>query len=681
MKSRIWLWPVSVACSATLLLVAAGQDIPAPPKAEPPAKLNPSLPDGIQIENQGPVHEAFANPGDPVRGKAEGNTAPKAPPPRVPELPPEDKPTGDNVTWIPGYWQFDNEKKDFIWVSGFWRNAPPGRSWSAGEWRVENGQNRYIPGYWKPTNENSWRVDLPEPPQTVESGPNIPAPHKDAQWIPGQWVHRNENYVWQPGYWGEVENNMMWMPGQYNYTGSGYRYVTGYWDYCFEDRGLLYAPVYFSRPLWLNAGWNYTPCYSINVGLGGGWAWGFGGFYNNLYVGAGYGGFWFGNYGGWGGWGGGYRPWCWNGNNRYGNPAYNHYCWLNRNNPNWNNNLRQGYAARSMGVVPGPGRNVAGLSGGNRGRGFNQNTLNGATNLVSRVGGERAGQQFADRVQKGQTIQSVNQALKQTNSNNLVQPAQQVLRNQNVARTLPSPTTPRSAGAGAGAITTHGELANSLRNATLNSTQTGGARNTVGANTTTAGRTVSTSRPGLAANNETVLRNQINSAIRQAPTGSFDRNAAGSMTNNTARTTRNLGSDTQGIRSGSNINPGRSSSYFDSTAGRSSSMGSGTTLPNSGRSFSPPSSNMGSSSVGSGRGNYGGSGLGSGSMGGSTRGTISGGNPGGSSRGTISGGSMGGSSRGGFSGGSMGGGGSRGGSMGGGGGGGSRGGSGGGGKR
>ena len=114
MKSRIWLWPVSVACSATLLLVAAGQDVPAPPKAEPPAKLNPSLPDGIQIENQGPVHEAFANPGDPVRGKAEGNTAPKAPPPRVPELPPEDKPTGDNVTWIPGYWQFDNEKKDFI---------------------------------------------------------------------------------------------------------------------------------------------------------------------------------------------------------------------------------------------------------------------------------------------------------------------------------------------------------------------------------------------------------------------------------------------------------------------------------------------------------------------------------------------------------------------------------------
>lgn len=150
---------------------------------------------------------------------------------------------------------------------------------------MENGQHRYIPGYWKLSNESSWRIDLPEPPQSVEAGPNVPAPHNDAQWIPGHWVYRNDNYVWQPGYWGEVEDNMVWTPGQYNYTGSGYRYVNGYWDYCLEDRGLLFAPVFFTRPLWLTPGWAYQPCFGINIGFGGGWGWGWGGFYDNLFIG------------------------------------------------------------------------------------------------------------------------------------------------------------------------------------------------------------------------------------------------------------------------------------------------------------------------------------------------------------------------------------------------------------
>lgn len=643
MKLRRWLWPVSIACSAALLVVATGQDIPAPPKPQPPAKLDPQLPPGVQIENRGPVHEAFANPGAPVRGGADGNIAPKAPPPRVPELPPEEKPQGANVTWIPGYWQYDGEKKDFIWVSGFWRNAPPGRAWSAGEWKVENGQHRYVPGYWKPSNENSWRIDLPEPPKSVEAGPNIPAPHKDALWIPGHWIHRNDNYVWQPGYWGEVENNMMWMPGQYNYTGSGYRYVPGYWDYCFEDRGLLNAPVYFTQPLWLNAGWSYTPCFGVNVGFGGGWAWGWGGFYDNLYIG--FGSFWFGNYGGWGCWGSGFRPWCWNGANNCHNPNYNHYCWLNRNNPNWNNNQKQGYAARNFGAIPGAGRHVAGLNGqGNNPRGQNPNALNNATSLVSKLGGERAGQQFADRVQKGQTIQSVNQALKQTNSNNLVQPASQVLRNQEVAKNLPAPTPSRTVQS-ANTTSKQGELASSIRNATLNQSS-GGIKNTTGVGQT-AMRNFSSSRPSLAANNEMVLRNQIDSAIRNAPAGSFNRSNMGAMANRNPGSTRSFTGDMQGMRNNTGgLNSSRSSNYLDNAGGRSFSPGTsaggfnGGSIPNSGRSFSPGSS-MGSSSMG--RGGFSG-----GSMGGGSRGFGGGGFGGGGGGG---GGMGGGGSRGGGGGG------------------------------
>ena len=54
---------------------------------------------------------------------------PNAPPAVIDELPPDQKPAGDNVQWIPGYWGWDDEVKDYLWVSGFWRVPPPKRQW------------------------------------------------------------------------------------------------------------------------------------------------------------------------------------------------------------------------------------------------------------------------------------------------------------------------------------------------------------------------------------------------------------------------------------------------------------------------------------------------------------------------------------------------------------------------
>jgi hypothetical protein len=65
-----------------------------------------------------------------------GMTAPKAPPPNVPEVPPDDKPAGDNIQWVPGYWSWDGDKQDFTWISGFWRNVPPGQLWQPGKWKA-----------------------------------------------------------------------------------------------------------------------------------------------------------------------------------------------------------------------------------------------------------------------------------------------------------------------------------------------------------------------------------------------------------------------------------------------------------------------------------------------------------------------------------------------------------------
>lgn len=612
--------------SGLILTALAAQDVPKPPATNPPDTGEKGQ-SGIQVENRGPVHEAFANPGAAVRGDKEGFTAPKAPPPPVPELPPDEKPSGNDVQWIPGYWQFDQEKKDFIWVSGFWRNTPPGRAWSPGEWRVENGTHRYIPGYWKPSNENSWRIDLPKPPESVEAGPNIPAPHKDAHWIPGHWVHRDDNYVWRPGYWGEIEDGMIWTPSQYLYTGSGYRFVPGYWDYCFEDRGLLYAPVYFTSPLWLNPGWRFCPSFGISIGFGGGWGWGYGGFYDNLYIGPGFGCYWFGNFGGPWFWGAGYRPWCWTGGRGFCNPNYHNYCWLNRQNQNWHHNTQQHHAARTAGVIPGPGRNVARNNPQGRGNNINPAALNNATNLVSKIGGEQAGRNLADRVNKGQMIQDANRALKQAGSNNIVQPAREVLRNQTVARNLPAPSTTSTARTS--------DLNTSIRNATLSSS--GKTSLDSMRTSSTASRTMNT-RPTYAGN-EAALRNQINNAVRSAPTGTITRSEA----------TRNLPSSSNNLasRNMNSLNTMRGSSRgmenamrgsdFSSSAGRGfanpSTMGRSFSQPNmgssAGRSFSNPSMGGyagGSRSFGGASGGMGGArGMGGGGMGGGSRGGGGGG--------------------------------------------------------
>src|SRR5258706_1355798 len=63
---------------------------------------------GAEVQTRGPVHEAFA--GVVTFNPVPGVVIPKAPPATIEEVPPDQKPEGDNVTWIPGYWAWDDER-------------------------------------------------------------------------------------------------------------------------------------------------------------------------------------------------------------------------------------------------------------------------------------------------------------------------------------------------------------------------------------------------------------------------------------------------------------------------------------------------------------------------------------------------------------------------------------------
>lgn len=137
---------------------------------------------GAQVLTRGPVHEAFA--GIVTYNPEPGVIVEKAPPAAIEELPPELRPAGDNISWIPGYWGWDDERSDYLWISGTWRALPPGRQWTTGYWASAGQGYQWISGYWADSSVREVTY-LPKPPVTVESGPNVEAPSRDHSWTPG----------------------------------------------------------------------------------------------------------------------------------------------------------------------------------------------------------------------------------------------------------------------------------------------------------------------------------------------------------------------------------------------------------------------------------------------------------------------------------------------------------------
>ena len=117
--------------------------------AEPAAASD----DGAEVLTRGAVHEGFAAT---ISFKpTPGMMVPRAAPALIEELPPDQRPAGNNVSWIPGYWAWDEEGNGFFWVSGIWRNLPPGRQWMPGYWsdsgeQFQRHRHYYFGDYYAP---------------------------------------------------------------------------------------------------------------------------------------------------------------------------------------------------------------------------------------------------------------------------------------------------------------------------------------------------------------------------------------------------------------------------------------------------------------------------------------------------------------------------------------------------
>jgi hypothetical protein len=272
----------------------------------------PASPQGIEVLARGPIHEAFATPTtEPVPGQP----VPKTPPKPIEEMPPAEKPSGDSA-WIGGYWAWDDDRHDFLWVSGIWRTPPPGKKWVAGYWKQDGQENRWVSGFWTNNTQGSERqapqdqiTYLPQPPAPPQTAPPGEAPNTESFYVPGHWewrasgyqaidgaqVFRAAGYAWVPGYWARVQPGYVWVAAHYTWSPTGYVYVPGYWDLSIANRGVIYAPVVID-PLVVGPGFVYTPAYIVRdtVVIDNLWirpAFGhyyFGDYYGGVYAGIGF---------------------------------------------------------------------------------------------------------------------------------------------------------------------------------------------------------------------------------------------------------------------------------------------------------------------------------------------------------------------------------------------------------
>jgi len=226
----------------------------------------PPTPDQEQPEvlTSGPVHEAFA---EPVNLEVQaGLTVPEEPPAQIEEVPPDEKPQGDQFVWVPGYWAWDAGQQGYIWVSACWRAAPPKTYWVPGYWaRVPEGWE-WIPGFWAPAGAQKIEY-LPAPPAIEDVDPPGPPPSPDDIWAPPCRYWYEGRYILRSGYWVHGQPGWIWIPSHYTWTPRGYVFVAGHWDYALERRGVLFAPVRFPRHIHERPGFSYRLNIVVDLGV------------------------------------------------------------------------------------------------------------------------------------------------------------------------------------------------------------------------------------------------------------------------------------------------------------------------------------------------------------------------------------------------------------------------------
>lgn len=201
----------------------------------------------------GPVHEAFVIK---TGGSIFLQAVNQEPPQPINERIPEQK--DPNTQWIRGYWDFDENTKDYIWVCGVWRRVPPQMKWIEGYWSKEAEGWVRVRGLWssQPEEQLSYLSNPPPDSLNEDAGKR---PSDQMFWVSGywQWDPSRRAYQWLLGKWAQLDKDWVLVPAHYVFRPKGYLLVPAFWDYPIDNRGTAFGCL--DIPPNARADYIYTP--------------------------------------------------------------------------------------------------------------------------------------------------------------------------------------------------------------------------------------------------------------------------------------------------------------------------------------------------------------------------------------------------------------------------------------
>lgn len=196
----------------------------------------------MKLLQEGPIHEAFVSQ---EYGTIALEAVPISPPLDITEQPPS--PPDSKMVWIPGYWSWLRDTGDYIWVSGVWRNIPPGRQWIKGEWKLNPAGWVWEQGFWSLVGEDGLTFINAPPPDPLDEKVVSPKGSDNGYfWIPGYWHYEEISgvYIWHAGRWQQLSEQWVLTPAHYIWKDKGYVLVPAFWDWPLEKRGIAFANVF-----------------------------------------------------------------------------------------------------------------------------------------------------------------------------------------------------------------------------------------------------------------------------------------------------------------------------------------------------------------------------------------------------------------------------------------------------
>ncbi len=165
--------------------------------------------------------------------------APKEPPAPIVERPSGARPQR-RAEWVPGYWDWDPARAEFVWMGGVWQVPPSGTVWVGSRW-MRDGDGWYRrPGFWSrrrgpvavpTTNSNvappAWRTT--GPPGDHPADKVADAPGADYFFIPGHYAPDGDQLRWKPGMWAQIQIGWDWIPARWVRRPSGWEFRAGRW--------------------------------------------------------------------------------------------------------------------------------------------------------------------------------------------------------------------------------------------------------------------------------------------------------------------------------------------------------------------------------------------------------------------------------------------------------------------